>query len=97
MGFGSRPTRTVPAGCVVGLFALLALVFAAIGLVGLVRWWAQPAPGRDFDATFGWLAVAAGGGLVVAAALARWAVRIHRATDFRSYDPDDPRGGMMKW
>jgi hypothetical protein len=48
------PTQSTPAGCVVGVLAIVPGAVAALGWVGLVRWLLLPVLRRHFDAGF-WL------------------------------------------
>lgn len=88
-GYGEI-TRGTPLGCLVGVLSLLPLILACIGTYGLFR--LQDLPESDEKQQLYELSLRSTlGGLVafiVLVGLARW---IHKRTDWKSYDPEDPR------
>ncbi len=93
----SRFNRGVPGCTLIGLAALFALAVGGAGLCGLVFWLLLPADGRHFNGPFWYACAAATLGLLVAAFLSRLAVKVWRGTDFRGYDPTNPKDQGVKW
>ena len=91
------PTQSSPAGCVVGVLAIVPGSVAALGWFGRVRWFLFPVVRRHFDAGFWLLLQTALIGSLVAIGLVWLAIRILRSTDFRGYDSRDPDEQDLKW
>ena len=90
-------TQSTPAGCFIGTLALIPLLLASLGAWGLYRWCALPMQSRHVDQRFWLLLGALIGGLFAAFLIMVMAVRILRATDFKSYDSRDPSQPFLKW
>jgi hypothetical protein len=80
-----RPTRSVPGGCVVALFGLGALLYAAFAFTAawMINQKNIPSERLEFLVTSGVVATAAG--LILVLFGYKLAVKIDR-----NYDPDDP-------
>lgn len=88
-GYGAV-TRGTPLGCFVGVLSLLPLIFACIGIYGLIKVPGLPDSDKKQElfemasrATIGGLA-----GFLIVAGIACW---IYKRTDWKSYNPDDPK------
>ena len=90
-------TQSTPAGCFIGSIAIVPLLVAGLGALGLYRWWALPVESRHFDQRFWLLVGALVGGLLVACLIIIIAARILRATDLKAYDSRDPAQPFLKW
>jgi|GEM_PF-1720258 len=90
-------TQSTPAGCFIGALAVVPLMASAVAGYGIFQWWYLPVKSRHVDENL-WLLVAIlVGGVLAALALAAFACRVLRATDFRHYDSRDPNESNLKW
>jgi len=80
--------KGTPAGCFIGTLALLPGGVSVAGVFGLIKWWNLPLDHRQFDRVFWTLAGATAGGALGVFLLTFIAIRIHRTTDYRNYDPN---------
>ena len=85
-------------GCVlIGLSAFPPAGLGAYAWWGLAKWWQLPVSERHFDGRFWAVSAIAVVGPLLGLALLMLARRIYRNTDFRGYDPSDPKGPRIKW
>ena len=91
------PTKSTPAGCLIGTLALVPAAISVAGGWGLIQWYHLPPDDRHVDRLFWSFAGALGGGALAAILLLAFAIRVLRATDFRDYDPNDPDRTGLKW
>lgn len=90
------PSRSAPAGCVFGLFALFFYAIAAIGIYGL--WLLLQTDESSRGGSSLWFLVAAVFlGITVGTIFLRYGLRLFRRMDHKSFDPHDPDEPMMKF
>ncbi len=91
------PTQSTPAGCVIGLLALIPFASLVIGVWGLVRWISLAPDQREINTYFWTMTVAASVGLLLTSLMVWFSLRTLRSTDYRDYDSRDPDEGDLKW
>ena len=91
------PTQSTPAGCVIGVLALIPFASFVIGVWGLVKWFSLASDQREINTYFWAMTVAAGIGLLVTVLMIWFSFRTLRSTDYRGYDSRDPDESDLKW
>ena len=86
----SSVTRGTPGGCIIGLLGIFFLVFPAVGIWGLSKWFSIPSDDRQMGAFFWIMTSFTIVGILVFIILSIVSARVLKGTNFKNYDPDNP-------